>query len=724
MLRRFFLLLALILVVNCTMPVQALRLAAQGCSDEAELVEQELDPASGVTTADTTFTVTWIFRNSGDCTWDRNYRLAFVGGERMDSPRSSRLRTQVKPDQTLELSLDLVAPNETGEYNGRWQLRGPDGDELGPELEVTIQVEATGTTDEVILPEVLVFGGRGGASGDGEILSYCLDGDQVPDTPAWVIDETSLESRYLSIYLCSLPEGTEVTVEVTNPAGDSFRRSYLEDAPVTVVTDEGGSYSGTVLMVELRWPRPAPSGDWEVAVVSDIFNERSTLPVPDVVEPEPLAGVPILEYPQLENWPVSPINPFSAAAGCHYSYTPGQEMTLLGSDFPPNKALHLGIYQERLWEGYLVNSVTVQTDGEGSFSQLYVAPEVGSYSLIAIGQVETEDFEPNGTRYNYSGGEGSGSSCFSVLSRRALEGITDTPLQMVLVKGQPGASDVVVLDIASGEGFYPTSALYSECDAGEPAWWPGEEWVIYQTNCVTEEVTEGVTEETGAWPLQFAGDDYDLYASLVADSDLIVADEALIRLTATPDLDETEPDASVKGLIVYRQTPAGSDLSASGELWLLDANEEAAIPLGLSGRAPAWSPDGSRLAFMSDELGSWQIYVYDLAANDLWRVSEGCETHCRFPAWSPDGTQLIYHASASLEDDRPAGLWIASVEGGTSRLWLSGLYGRPNWSSEGWIAFTGEDGIYRAKPGRRPTPERYLFSEPENNPYWAAVWSR
>jgi TolB protein len=159
-------------------------------------------------------------------------------------------------------------------------------------------------------------------------------------------------------------------------------------------------------------------------------------------------------------------------------------------------------------------------------------------------------------------------------------------------------------------------------------------------------------------------------------------------------------------------------------LWLLDLFEETDTPLGLYGRAPTWSPDGTRIAFMSDIEGSWQIYIYDREGEELWLVSDDCPTHCRLPAWSPDGRQVIYHVSVSLEDPTPSGMWIAPVTGSSRpRLYLEGEYGRPSWSYEGWIIFQGPGGLYRGTPGRRPVVERYLYSDESFGTLWAPVWS-
>jgi Tol biopolymer transport system component len=147
--------------------------------------------------------------------------------------------------------------------------------------------------------------------------------------------------------------------------------------------------------------------------------------------------------------------------------------------------------------------------------------------------------------------------------------------------------------------------------------------------------------------------------------------------------------------------------------------------LGLTGRAPTWSPDGSRLAFMSDLEGTWLVYVYDFTDESLWVASERCPTHCRFPAWSPDGGQLIYSATTSADDLTSNALWVVSAEGGTPRRWLSGPYDRPTWSAQGWIAFTGPNGIYRARAElSRPEVEPYLYNSEFSGPIGAPAWSR
>jgi len=56
---------------------------------------------------------------------------------------------------------------------------------------------------------------------------------------------------------------------------------------------------------------------------------------------------------------------------------------------------------------------------------------------------------------------------------------------------------------------------------------------------------------------------------------------------------------------------------------------------------PAWSPDGKRIAFMSNRTGKNQIYVMNADGTEQTQITnDNFENHD--PAWSPDGTYIAY----------------------------------------------------------------------------------
>ncbi len=77
------------------------------------------------------FTKTWRLKNIGTCTWTPDYDLVFVGGDRMDGQTVISLDQNVRPGEIVDISVDLVAPSDPGDYLSRWQLRDADGKLFG-----------------------------------------------------------------------------------------------------------------------------------------------------------------------------------------------------------------------------------------------------------------------------------------------------------------------------------------------------------------------------------------------------------------------------------------------------------------------------------------------------------------------------------------------------------------------------------------------------------------
>lgn len=69
------------------------------------------------------FTKTWRLQNTGTCSWTPSYALVFVNGDLMSAPTLISLPGNVNPGQTIDLSVNLVAPNQDGHYRGYWKLR-------------------------------------------------------------------------------------------------------------------------------------------------------------------------------------------------------------------------------------------------------------------------------------------------------------------------------------------------------------------------------------------------------------------------------------------------------------------------------------------------------------------------------------------------------------------------------------------------------------------------
>ncbi len=90
-------------------------------------IPDEMDLAPGEA-----FTKIWRLENAGSCPWTIGYLLYFDSGDIMGGPTSQFLTSEpVLPGETIDVSLDLIAPEETGVYQGNWMLRNVKGEGFG-----------------------------------------------------------------------------------------------------------------------------------------------------------------------------------------------------------------------------------------------------------------------------------------------------------------------------------------------------------------------------------------------------------------------------------------------------------------------------------------------------------------------------------------------------------------------------------------------------------------
>jgi Tol biopolymer transport system component len=129
-----------------------------------------------------------------------------------------------------------------------------------------------------------------------------------------------------------------------------------------------------------------------------------------------------------------------------------------------------------------------------------------------------------------------------------------------------------------------------------------------------------------------------------------------------------------------------------GDIYRLDTRTHATQPL-VATRAfehsPAFSPDGTRLAFVRESGGNADIYVANADGSRARRLTRTAGGDYN-PAWSPDGTRLAFASNRS-------GLfkiYVMRADGSGVRLVAprrsggGGSY-TPAWSPDGrWLAFS------------------------------------
>jgi len=128
------------------------------------------------------------------------------------------------------------------------------------------------------------------------------------------------------------------------------------------------------------------------------------------------------------------------------------------------------------------------------------------------------------------------------------------------------------------------------------------------------------------------------------------------------------------------EPPKGANRSR--HIWMLDIRTREVRQFTNSPKsefAPRWSPDGRRLAFLSDREDATQIYLMATDGGEALRLTEG-KNGVRAFEWSPDGKQLALLAPEPKteaeekkdkdkddarvvdRDDKRARLWLVDVE--------------------------------------------------------------
>ncbi len=95
--------------------------------DAAAFVSDVTYPDGSTVALGSSFTKIWRIRNTGTCSWNTSYSLAFVSGERLGGPSAVALPGNVRPGETVDIAVNLTAPNRSGDYVGYWKLRNPSG---------------------------------------------------------------------------------------------------------------------------------------------------------------------------------------------------------------------------------------------------------------------------------------------------------------------------------------------------------------------------------------------------------------------------------------------------------------------------------------------------------------------------------------------------------------------------------------------------------------------
>ncbi len=139
--------------------------------------------------------------------------------------------------------------------------------------------------------------------------------------------------------------------------------------------------------------------------------------------------------------------------------------------------------------------------------------------------------------------------------------------------------------------------------------------------------------------------------------------------------------------------------SARGDIFTVpaekgDVRNLTATP-GVRELAPAWSPDGRWMAYLSDQSGEYEIWLRPAdGKGEAKQLTKGADTYKMQMGWSPDSKHLVVN-------DADMNLWLVDAESGSLKKIdhsVSGEIDEWSWSPHGgWLAYAkGEENGFRS----------------------------
>ena len=147
---------------------------------------------------------------------------------------------------------------------------------------------------------------------------------------------------------------------------------------------------------------------------------------------------------------------------------------------------------------------------------------------------------------------------------------------------------------------------------------------------------------------------------------------------------EAHPDWSPEaGRIVFTRYRVRGQEAAAPKIWTVDPDGMNLIQLTRGPHPdflPAWSADGTKIAFTREFHGSAEIFLMNADGSGVTQLTHERASHEEHPTWSSDGRRIAYRSAGESDQD----LLVMNVDGSNATRLTDGPFeaSDPAWSPD------------------------------------------